>query len=48
MTWEPLRVLWDWRLKASKGYSLKGCHKPIVAVDGKANTLHLGHDPWPI
>lgn len=40
-------VLWDWRLSASKGYSLKGYHKPIVAVDGEANTFQVGHDPWP-
>lgn len=44
---EQLRVLWDWKLKASKGYSLKGCHKSVVAVDRKANTFPLGHVPWP-
>lgn len=39
-------MLWAWRPNTSKGYSLKGYHKPIVAVDGEANTFQLGRDPW--
>lgn len=39
MTWEQLRVPWDQRFKTGKGHSLKGCHKPVVTVDGEANTF---------
>lgn len=39
MTWQQLGVPRDWRFKVSKDYSPKGCPKPIVAVDGAADTF---------
>ena len=38
---------WAWRFRASKGHSLKGCHKPLCLLLKRLIPSNLCHGPWP-